>query len=245
MKTLYKNIKDEFKYNFTSLWQLLVAVFGAWVIGEIISICVIIFTKFKDYISFGSIFVLVCLGFMALFYGFYYFSIALNIALGMSRTRKAYTASIFIVSYLQLILGFVAAIALCFVSNGIHALFFRSLSLEFDFVAFLLQNAHYGFAILLVALIVGMLAGVCVYRYGRTAFWMLWGIWMCLALFGSKLVTIVSERDTSTFIGSIACGIADRIPAFSLSVWILIGCVCVAIIFLVAVQLLRRATVKQ
>ena len=245
MKTLYKNVKNELKFNATSLWQLGVIIAGGWLIGEIISVFVMVFAKPDEYFSVGSVLGPITLSFMALAYGFYYFSVALNIAIGMSRTRKAYTASMFIAAYLQLAAGFALAVFLCFASKGLHALFFRDLPLEADIAVALLQNAHYALAGLLVALIIGMLAGVCVHRYGRVAFWILWAIWMGLALFGSNLATIVSKHDTSTFVGRVACGIADWAGNFSTPIWIFIGCAFLAVIFLAAVQLVRRATVKQ
>lgn len=208
---MLKSIKREFLLNLDSLWQTLAFLSGAWLLGEIMSLCILYFAHADTYFSLGTVFAAIILVLFGVIFALYYFSCGYEQALTMSCTRRHFLVGMFVTVCLQL-LCFVAGMAvLVLLDRGLYLLFFRGMPLEgLDLLRpEVLRWAWVVLPSVLVIACAGMFLGACIQRWGRRALWLLWGVYMAVFLFGDTFTRLAEGAGRDTLLGRALGAVVD------------------------------------
>ena len=151
-----------------------------------------------------------------------------NMEISMGCTRKRFFVSYYAVCLaVDLIYPFILA-ALSAVENALNRAWYPHLTGEFDLVPYILK---WGVPVAVGVTLVAGFCGVLMLRFGRTAFWILWAIWMILAIGIPQIHTAMEEAPSSLFgrVGSSAAALLGGLPgSVRVGGLAVIGLVCFA-----------------
>lgn len=208
---MVKSIKREFLLNLNSLWQLLAFSGGAWLLGEVLSLCIMYFAHEQEYISMGTIFAGIVLISFGVISALYYFSCGYEQALTMSCTRRRFLLGMFVNVCLQLLClaGIMGVLTL--LDRGLYLLLFRGMPIDGPDLlrpevlrwAWVILPAVFGLAC------IGLFLGACVQRWGRRALWLLWAAYMAIFLFGDTFTRLAEGADRDTLLGRALGAVVD------------------------------------
>lgn len=235
MTTLFSNLRREWRCNIISLKQLFIILAAVWLVAESIGTAIIFF-KADTYVPVGVYMTFGTLCMMTFAFGFYYYSVGIELSISMSRTRKAYLPCMLIVAYAQMLCGLALLALFSFVSEGIRVLLFsqKPLEMQQSLFAFALHNIHWILLILAAALLLGLVVGAAMQRFGRKALWLLWFVYMVPMLFGSTFSRLLKTGDTTTVMGRIVNGAADFLERIHFPQLLPVGAIIIAIALLIA-----------
>lgn len=248
MKTFINNLRREWRCNTMSLHQLCIITAAVWLAAELLGDAFMLIGKVDTYAPVGIIFAYIILQWVALVYGFYYYSIGIELSISMSRTRKWYLPCAFLVAFAQMLCAMALLGILALVSEGIRRLFFAHLSLDLNdaVLPFALQHLHWGLLIIAGALLIGLTIGAGIQRYGSKIFWILWIVYFVPMLFGNSISHLLKSGDTSTLLGRAVNGTAAFLQAIHLPELLPLCTIVFCVVLLsTAVYWLLHATIRQ
>ena len=180
-------IRREWRIQRYNLLPLLALVAGGFVLGRLFALVIGLISHESGWIPLGVIFA--GFGLIAVFFSLsMQFTLGLNHAILMSRTRKAFLIGNYPIGALTLLLGWLEYITAPAADPQLLDLFGRIAAVVLH-PLFLI-----GFPVggIIIADFVGALAA----RFGGRALWVLWGLWMLFAVVFPRLIDASAGRDT-------------------------------------------------
>lgn len=235
------SIKQQFKLQWDNLWQFALIMLGMFVVGFII-VSVLVATGVADTTAtLASLFAVLGLGFW--FFGVgAQMSIGLNNGITMSRTRKGYLAAHYVVSLVYTVAQCALMLLLFQLDRLMLRTFFSHLELDVDFSVF------FGWKVLLLVVVAGVVVasflGALLARYGKTAFWVLWAIWMFTFLVLPRASEAAAESGNATILGMIAIRVVEFFTSIPLSTWKVLGGVGLVVCLISNFLLVRKTAVS-
>lgn len=191
---MWKSIKRELSVNRDSLWQSGLILAGACLLGEVIAFIMMrIFSDEPAFIPFGMLLAVITVVVCGVIFPAYYFSCGYEQALTMGCTRGRFLVGALVLSLVHIVLMFAAAMLAMLVDLGLcRALYPRVYAATdwtdfwtgFPSAAVLLGGLALAAAVLLCA---GLFLGACLQRWGKRAFWILYGVGLSMLLLGGPL----------------------------------------------------------
>lgn len=194
---MWKAIRREFSVNRDSLWQSGLILFGICLLGEVVS-CVLqhVFSDDPGFIPMGMILASFTAFTCAVIFPAYYFSCGYEQALTMGCTRGRFLAGALALSFCHIALLMLFSGAAAFVDVGFYRVFYPQIYAKIDWAGFWtdfpLDISVLG-ALGVLALgaaglvCVGLFFGACVQRWGKRAFWILYGVIMATMFLAGPL----------------------------------------------------------
>lgn len=216
------SIKQQFKLQWDNLWQFALIMVGMFVVGFLI-VSVLVAVGIADTtVTLASLFAVLGLA-------FWFFGVGAQMSLGlthgiiMSRTRKSFLVAHYVVNLVYTVLQCALMFVLFQLDRILLKTFFSQLELEVDF------SIYFGFKLLLIVIVSGVIVasflGAMLTRYGKTAFWVLWSIWMFVFLVLPRASEAAAESGDATILGMIAIRVVEFFTSIPLSSWKVIGAV--------------------
>ena len=179
-------------------WLVIAAmILGGFAVGLILhTIIMRLDSTAESYFSMGTIMAMV----MGVMYCFILsitqIRLYFNMEISMGCTRKQFFVSYFVVC---LVVDLVYPLALAVLGIGENALnraWYPNLTNEIDLVPYILK---WGIPTAILITIAAGFCGVLLLRFGRPAFWILWAIWMILAIGLPQIHDAMKEAPDSLF----------------------------------------------
>ncbi|MDK2813644.1 MAG: hypothetical protein PWQ08_899 [Clostridiales bacterium] len=230
-------IKNEWKVQRSVLLQELVMLFGAFLLGELIwTVLSVTVAKDEGWFPMGSVFLIIGLA-IDLFCVGGQFTLGFGNAVTMSRTRKQFLLGHYIISMVCLTACALAALGLSQleITVGTHLLGSEPMDLQF------LYQPLYYVAFVVCGTVLANFLGALIFRFGRTAFWVLWAIWMFCSLVLPRMAKSAGESETLlTLIGQY---FSKFFTELSLAGWSAVGLVGTLVAFFATLLLMRNQQV--
>lgn len=246
---MIKAIRDEMKGGLSMIGLMAGVGWGMWLLLTVIFSLVLHFSSgYSEWADIGSIVALVMVLFLGWITTMVMFSFGFQMAVTMGRTRRKYAVSALCANMLQLLAGLAAVYPTMWASLLVKRVFFPALPFEggtwqASSPTYFMYHRHLGLTlgIGLLLVLVGMALGALMMRYGRVAFWIMWGI----CVFGGAGVGLISRLvESSPRLTAVlaACGTWVRnMPGLALALaWALVMVILSGIGWL----LVRKASVR-
>lgn len=229
-------IKKEWKVQAPMLGQELLIVLGAFLLGKLLNLLLVVTSDMPKEAPLGSVFgfigvavVLFCIGGQ--------FVLGLNNAVLMSRTRKGFLLGHYTVSILWLLICFLFALALCvgevWLTSPSGS---QELEPMYKFLSVVLHPAVFA-AFLLGGVVLANFVGALLARFGKKAFWVLWAAWMFFFLVLPRMMSASEGKDT--ILTRVGTAVASLFTGFSLTAWAALGLVCTVLAFIATLLMSR------
>lgn len=224
---------------------LLSAVIGVtWLAGMIIVALIMSFAKNspETYSNVGIMFAMALGGVSVLFTDFMFFAINFNIAVSMGISRKRFLTDATIVLFAQHLLYIALLFVLSKLEMLLAGLFYPSIDMVKDVMVIdgmmLLQMIGVSLAIIAVSIFIGAL----LQRFGKTAFWIMWGAYMFFAIGGVGLTSL--SKSNGGLINTIASTIGNILQNITFAGRLTIIAVLCTILAGIGVLIFKKAPVK-
>lgn len=161
-----------------------------------------------------------------------------DVEVSMGCTRKQFFISYCVINIVSMLLCVACIVFLNLGERFLYSQIYVHMEEEFDLFPYLLKWGP------LAVVVIPVLAGFCgalMQRFGKTAFWILWAIWMvgCLGL------PHLGEASKNSVLGQIRIGLTQFAEAVSVQAWSLLLLLLTAAIFAGTWMLLRKAQVNR
>lgn len=202
-------------------------ILGAFLVGQILLAVLLNMDKTVTHIvPLGSIMAAAASGIFLIVESVTSIRIMFHLEVSMGCTRKRFSVSFFTV---QLMTCAAALLVLLFLAWGecyLNSWLYSGFASKVDFMKGLLK---WGVPTALAVTTVGDFCGALLMRFGRTAFWILWGVWMILCI-GFPQIHDAMEEAPGSFFGVLGMRIIEMIGKVPAGAWIgllaavVIGC---------------------
>lgn len=234
-----KAIKRQFSVLWDSLMYEIVLIIGSGLIGAVLFQIIMRTDKsITSYVSLGTL--IGCM--IAVIYTFIMSAgmpIYFNLEVSMGCTRKEFFLTYFAVCVMENIFALIFLAILCRIENTIYARVYPALSGKINLLPYLFK---FGIPAAIGLVIVGGLCGTLVMRFGKKAFWIIWGLWMVGGIAIPQIHEAQTEAPNSVFgiIGNKAMGMFRGIPG---NIWIFAAVIFCLVSFAVNFYLIRKQQV--
>lgn len=130
--------------------------------------------------------------FMVVFVGFQ-FSSRFNLAISCGETRKDFVIGYVVFSLIEEVLAFVFLLLV----SKLELVILRGIAQDAEVIEiekYVFQMKYFILGLLFLLAVV-ILCNALTLRYGKTAFWIIWAIWMICTIFGSKIITFIAHTE--------------------------------------------------
>ena len=200
---MWKSIGREFSVNRDALWQSELILAGACLFGEVLTFCIWRFSGAEpEFIPLGLILTagaaLVC----ALIFPAYYFSCGYEQALALGCTRGRFLAGETVLSLVHILLLMATAGLGALADLGFYRVFYPQAYQGVDWRDFRIDASFLAIAALgaLPLLCFGLSFGAALQRWGKRAFWVLWGGFMALSYLGGPMVHMMKNSSENSLL---------------------------------------------
>lgn len=241
---MIKRLKNTFLLYSDGMGIISAIIGGAWLVGMIIVALILNFAKNlpNSYFNAGTVFALVIGGFYVLITDFMFFAINFNIAVSMGISRKRFLINGSIVLFVQHLIYIALLFVLSKLEMLLAALFYPNLDRVKDIMnidgIMLLQMVGGVLALIAVSIFIGAL----LQRFGKTAFWIMWGIYMFFAIGGVGLTSM--SKTNGGLINSVVHTVGNILKNTTFAGWLTIIAVLCSILAGVGALIFRKAPVK-
>ncbi|MEG2206169.1 MAG: hypothetical protein RRY03_05790 [Oscillospiraceae bacterium] len=243
---MLENLKKEFILRRKSLLTLWAIIGGIWLAFYLLVLAVVVIAKADTYMNLSMPICAMLSLFVILIDNVSYFSIEFEQAIRMSRTRKGYLASTCLFDLVQGLSCVLLLAVFALIDNLVYGVFFKSLPLDAEYInVFTMENLGYAVGAIVALICISIFIGALLQRFGKAAFWVVWGVYMFFALFGINISKYIETNNRSGLLGKMVNGVADIMKAMpNESMLVLCGGALLAM-FIVGYGFLRRATIKK
>ena len=180
------------RYN---LLPLLALVAGGFVLGRLFALVIGLISHESGWIPLGVIFA--GFGLIAVFFSLsMQFTLGLNHAILMSRTRKAFLIGNYPIGALTLLLGMALTLLLGWLEYITAPAADPQLLDLFGRIAAVVLHPLFLIGFPVGGIIIADFVGALAARFGSRALWVLWGLWMLFAVVFPRLIDASAGRDT-------------------------------------------------
>lgn len=234
-------IKKQFAVQWDGLiWQVIL-VFGGGLLGFVLQQIMLHFDAEAETwfelatVMSGVVGVIFLLFTILLSVGIYF-----NIEVSMGFTRKKYFLSAFAMWTAACLLSAAAMALVCLAENAANRALHPALGCETDFLPYLLKWSVPA-AVVLTAL--SLFGGALIVRFGRRAYWILWGCWMFLCIGGPRIGEAMTDAPNSVFgrLGRVVAAVIAAVPG---NAWIWLAGIAAAAGLAGGYAVLRRQQVN-
>lgn len=166
-------------------------------------------------------------------------NLSFNIEVSMGCTRKHFFVSYYITSFTMTFISIAIVILVNLAERTVYPQIYTHLEEEIDFLPYLLKWSIPAAAAVPVF---GGIFGALMMKFGRTAFWILWALWMVLCL-GFPNIHDAIEESPNSMLGKIGIAAADVFGSVPVSVWIILGAAAAAASLVGSWMIVRRQQV--
>lgn len=169
-------IKKQFLSKYPDTGLMLIMSLGGFITGKLLLTAILFFDKstntyFPVAATLSGVMILIYTGLNGVAFLCYYF----RFQIPMGITRKQFLASYYIVSFMEIAIGFLITLFLCWVDNKTNAYFYPVFTCEADILPWVLK---YGMILATVVMLAAVFCGTLILKYGKKAGWILWALWM-------------------------------------------------------------------
>ena len=213
---MWKSIKREISVNRDSLWQSELVLVGACLVGEIAAFCILHFVgEEPEFIPMGIILTTVAAVVCAVIFPAYYFSCGYEQALTLGCTRGHFLVGEIALALLHIVLLLATAGLAVLADLGFYRVFYPQVYARIDWEDFppdtdLLIAAAAAVAALLCS---GLFLGALLQRWGKRAFWVLWGVFMAFSYLTGPVIHLLERNSEDSLLGRMV-GSIGRVLAF-------------------------------
>lgn len=234
-----KAIKRQFLILWDSLMFEIVLMIGSSLIGAVLFQIIVRADKsVTSYFALGTF--IGCM--MLIIYAFVMaagVAVYFNTEVSMGCTRKEFFMSYFAVCVIGNIFAVILLVLICRAETTIYDRIYPALGREIDLLPYLLR---FGIPAAIGLVVVGVLCGTLVMRFGKKAFWIIWGLWMFGCLGIPRIHEATDEAPKSVFgmIGNKAMGMFRGIPV---NIWIFAAVAFCLVSFVISFHIIRKQQV--
>ncbi len=203
---MWSSIRREFSVNRDSLWQSGLILAGACLLGEgIAAVMMGIFSREPFFIPLGTMMAVGAAVVSGVIFPAYYFSCGYEQALAMGCTRGRFLAGSLALSLVHIVLMLAAASLAILADMGFYRAFYPQIYAAIDWTDFPSGGVLAGGLALAAAVLLcfGLFLGAALQRWGKRAFWVLWGICMAASFLSGPMVHLAKDGEAS-LLGRIA-----------------------------------------
>lgn len=235
------SIKKQMRIQSSDMRWMFLILLGSIIFGKILFVVIQHFDHEVDtYFPLGTIMgilVLVIVNGILVMVGI---SIYFNTQVSMGCTRKDFFISFYASEILWSVAGLAMLILFNVLDDKLSALMYPQMKNEIILLPYLLK---WGLPVAVAVILVGGLCGALVMRFGRIAFWVLWGIWMVGCVLGPQIADAADEAPGSVF-GLIGGGIKGVVMGISANIWMVLILVLCVVSVTVSWMILRKQQVN-
>ena len=166
-------------------------------------------------------------------------NLSFNIEVAMGCTRKQFFVSSYITSFAAALIAIALVILVDLAERAVYPQIYPHLEEEIDFLPYLLKWSIPAAAAVPVF---GGFFGALMMKFGRTAFWILWALWMVLCL-GFPNIHEAIEEAPNSMLGKIGIAAADVFGGVPVSAWIMLGAAAAVVSLVGSWMIVRRQQV--
>lgn len=246
---MIKSIKREISVNRDSLWQSELVLVGAYLAGEVFLLCILhFFGEEPEFIPLGFIITMIAAVICAVMFPAYYFSCGYEQALTLGCTRGRFLAGELALSLMHIV-QLLATAGLAFLADlGFYRALYPQVYAQIDWDGFEINASFFAAAAVAVAALLcfGVFFGALLQRWGKRAFWVMWGVFMALSYLSGPLMRLVAKGGEQDSLLGRACRAAARVLAFLPGVvYLCMGCVALLAMGVFGIVLLLRGSVRR
>ena len=223
---MWKSIKREISVNRDSLWQSELLLVGACLVGETVAFCILHFLDEEpEFIPMGIILTTVAAIVCAVLFPSYYFSCGYEQALTLGCTRGRFLAGELVLALLHIVLLLATAGLAILADLGFYRVFYPQVYARIDWEDFppdadLLLAAAVAVAALLSF---GLFFGAMLQRWGKRAFWVLWGVFMAFTYLSGPVIHLLERNSEDSLLGRMAASVGRMLAFLPASVYLCIA----------------------
>lgn len=213
---MWKSIQREISVNRDSLWQSELILAGTCLVGEIVSYCILRFSGGEpEFIPLGIIFTMTAAVVCAVLFPAYYFSCGYEQALTLGCTRGRFLVGELALSLLHILLLLATAGLAVLADLGFYRVLYPQVYENIDWEEFQIDVTFFAAAAAVAAALLcfGLFFGAILQRWGKRAFWGLWGAGMALSYLSGPVAHLLENNSEDSLLGRMV-GSVWRMLAF-------------------------------
>lgn len=220
------------------IWMLIL-IFGAGIFGiALFGVIALLDAETVSYFPLGTLMAMIAALLYEMIMPMANLGNTFDVEVSMGCTRKQFFISYCVINIVSMLLCVACIMCLNLGERFLYRQIYVHMEEEIDLFPYLLRWG------LPAAVVIPVLAGFCgslMQKFGRTAFWILWAIWMvcCLGL------PHLEEASENSVLGQIRIRLMQCAEAVSMQVWILLILFLAAAAFTGTWLLLRKAQVNR
>lgn len=246
---MWRSVKRELSINRASLWQTMLILAGACVVGEIVMACIFHFTSdAPEFVPMGFIFTAMTACICGILFPAYYFSCGYEQALTLGCTRKSFLVGELALSAVHILLLMAEAALAMLADWGFYRLFYPTAFAAIRWDGFAPDVTWLGIVLLIVAALVcaGLFLGASLQRWGRRAAWALWGIYMVFVFFSGPLTQIgKTAAAQASPLGAAVRAVDGVLALLPLNSYLILGGVLLLALGAAGAEMLLRGSVRR
>lgn len=244
---MWKSIKREVSVNRDSLWQSELILVGTCLVGEIAAYCILRFLGGEpEFIPMGIILTMVAAIVCAVMFPAYYFSCGYEQALTLGCTRGRFLVGELALSLLHIVL-LLSTVGLAVLADlGFYRVLYPQVYERIDWEEFQI-DATFFIAVAAVAaslLCFGLFFGAMLQRWGKRAFWVLWGVGMAFTYLSGPIAHLLENNREDSLLGRMVGSIGRMLAFLPAAVYLCLGGAAVLAAGVFGAVLLLRGSIR-
>lgn len=174
-----------FKQRISELWLLLGLSAFVYVFGTIIFMVIMHFDKESTTFEIATLMEAIFATMIVALTGCFTFASNYNMAVGMGAVRKSYIPSYYLVNLIFVVIEYGVVVITHFIESAQINYLYPTVEKEAGVERFLFSQ--YTIPVLLLLSVIPLLAGCCILKFGKKAFWVLWVVYMSLCILPGRI----------------------------------------------------------
>lgn len=244
---MWKSIKREISVNRDSLWQSELILVGTCLVGEIAAYCILRFLGGEpEFIPMGIILTTVAAVVCAVMFPAYYFSCGYEQALTLGCTRGRFLVGELALSLLHILLLLATAGLAVLADLSFYRVLYPQVYARIDWEEFQIDISFFVAIAVVAAMLLcfGLFFGAILQRWGKRAFWGIWGVFMAFSYLSGPIIHLLERNSEDSLLGRILGSIGRTLAFLPGTVYLCLGAASVLAAGVFGAVLLLRGSIR-
>lgn len=180
------------KQRISEMWVLLGVSAFAYILGTILFVVIMGIDKESTTFEIATLIEAIAATMVLIITGSFTFSSNYNMAVGMGAVRKSYIPSYYLVNLIFIFAEYGLVVVSHFIESAQINMLYPSYEKEAGIENVLFTE--YTIPVLLLLGAIQLVAGCCMLKFGKKAFWVMWVMWMALCIVPGRIGDIVENN---------------------------------------------------
>lgn len=180
------------KQRISEIWVLLGLSVFAYILGTILFVIIMAVDKEATTFEIATLIEAIAATMVLIITGSFSFSSDYNMAVGMGAVRKSYIPSYYLVNLIFIFAEYGIIVVSHFIESAQINMFYSSYEKEAGIEKILFTE--YTIPVLLLLGAMQLVAGCCILKFGKKAFWVMWAAWMVLCIVPGRICDILEKN---------------------------------------------------